>query len=84
MPVAFQSSKPLIEKVSQVVQQQQLTAKVGLIVSGDISTAIAFGNAFLIFWRCSTLPIKLSPLTIKPTLAVNCCCCCTISKCDGG
>ncbi|PZG47612.1 5'-methylthioadenosine/adenosylhomocysteine nucleosidase [Staphylococcus aureus] len=36
MPVAFQSSKPLIEKVSQVVQQQQqLTAKVGLIVSGD-------------------------------------------------
>jgi adenosylhomocysteine nucleosidase len=29
MPVAFQSSKPLIEKVSQVVQQQQqLTAKV--------------------------------------------------------
>ena len=34
MPVAFQSSKPLIEK-SQVVQQQQLTAKVGLIVSGD-------------------------------------------------
>lgn len=34
MPVAFQSSKPLIEKVSQVVQQQ-LTAKVGLIVSGD-------------------------------------------------
>ena len=36
MPVAFQSkSKPLIDKVSQVVQQQQLTAKVGLIVSGD-------------------------------------------------
>ncbi|EOB7626537.1 5'-methylthioadenosine/S-adenosylhomocysteine nucleosidase [Staphylococcus aureus] len=37
MPVAFQSSKSLIEKVSQVVQQQQqqLTAKVGLIVSGD-------------------------------------------------
>ncbi|SGR34593.1 5'-methylthioadenosine/adenosylhomocysteine nucleosidase [Staphylococcus aureus] len=37
MPVAFQSSKPLIEKVFQVVQQQQqqLTAKVGLIVSGD-------------------------------------------------
>lgn len=37
MPVAFQSSKPLIEKISQVVQQQQqqLTAKVGLIVSGD-------------------------------------------------
>lgn len=35
MPVAFQLSKPLIEKVSQVVQQQQLTAKVGLIVSGD-------------------------------------------------
>lgn len=37
MPVAFQSSKPLIEKVSHVVQQQQqqLTAKVGLIVSGD-------------------------------------------------
>ncbi|HDE5602246.1 TPA: 5'-methylthioadenosine/S-adenosylhomocysteine nucleosidase [Staphylococcus aureus] len=34
MPVAFQSSKLLIEKVSQVVQQQ-LTAKVGLIVSGD-------------------------------------------------
>ncbi|MGT2377767.1 5'-methylthioadenosine/S-adenosylhomocysteine nucleosidase [Staphylococcus aureus] len=33
--IAFQSSKPLIEKVSQVVQQQQLTAKVGLIVSGD-------------------------------------------------
>ncbi|MGT0186095.1 5'-methylthioadenosine/S-adenosylhomocysteine nucleosidase [Staphylococcus aureus] len=35
MPVAFQSSKPLIEELSQVVQQQQLTAKSGLIVSGD-------------------------------------------------
>ncbi|WP_256088049.1 5'-methylthioadenosine/S-adenosylhomocysteine nucleosidase, partial [Staphylococcus aureus] len=35
MPVAFQPIKPLIEKVSQVVQQQQLTAKVCLIVIGD-------------------------------------------------
>ncbi len=43
MPVAFQSSKPLIEKVSQVVQQQQLTAKVGLIVSGD-SYSVVLNN----------------------------------------
>ncbi|UMT77096.1 5'-methylthioadenosine/S-adenosylhomocysteine nucleosidase [Staphylococcus roterodami] len=35
MPATFESSKSLIEKVSQVVQQQQLSAKVGLIVSGD-------------------------------------------------
>ncbi|MBE5672629.1 5'-methylthioadenosine/S-adenosylhomocysteine nucleosidase [Staphylococcus sp. SS35] len=34
MPATFESSKSLIEKVSQVVQQQ-LSAKVGLIVSGD-------------------------------------------------
>ncbi|CAM3975010.1 5'-methylthioadenosine/S-adenosylhomocysteine nucleosidase [Staphylococcus schweitzeri] len=35
MPAIFESSKSLIEKVSQVVQQQKLSAKVGLIVSGD-------------------------------------------------
>ncbi len=35
MPATFESSNSLIEKVSQVVQQQQLSAKVGLIVSGD-------------------------------------------------
>lgn len=35
MPATFESSKSLIEKVSQVVQQQKLSAKVGLIVSGD-------------------------------------------------
>ncbi|HFG9104847.1 TPA: 5'-methylthioadenosine/S-adenosylhomocysteine nucleosidase [Staphylococcus argenteus] len=35
MPATFESSKGLIEKVSQVIDQQQLAAKVGLIVSGD-------------------------------------------------
>ena len=44
MPVAFQSSKPLIEKYLKVVQQQQLTAKVGLIVSGD-SLSVVLNNA---------------------------------------
>ena len=43
MPVAFQSSKPLIEKVSQVVQQQQLTAKVGCKVV--IALSVVLNNA---------------------------------------